>query len=427
VAEALASGAQITVPVRRPIAYFAGMTSDPPPGNPSGPLVWTEMPATYSDLSTGTPLDGQSQVGSNVVLIVAAGPNLYMVTQAAMNPTGALVGTAKLMPISMTDHSVGAAMSGTMTGAVIDGAGSDDGTALAIGTSTELFAVDTASGMARVLADGSFSRVAILGSDTGELTAVAIKNRGAGTCATSAELWWAPITGAMAGPAKMIATGGFSDIATDRGHAYYVDACKGELGEVTAASARMLRTLPGVGGAAGSPTGKPTMLAVSGGQAYVGWRRRLPARPRPRPRRCWSRRSPQRRAARAVERGRAAGDPGDQRPRGRAPAQRELGGGQPLEVGAGGDYVALTTSAHFHGAEIVGAGFPTPRWTSRSCACSRRPAAARSSATAAGATARSRSTRYSTTGAAPRWQESTPATADLNHHIASMTFLFGKQ
>jgi hypothetical protein len=429
VAEALASGAQITVPVRRPIAYFAGMSSDPPPANPSGPLQWTEMPATYSDLSTGAPLDGQSQVGTNVVLIVAAGPNLYMVTQATSNPTGALVGAAKLMPISMTDHSVGAAMSGTMTGAVIDGAGSDDGTALAIGTSTELFAVDTASGMARVLADGSFSRVAILGSDTGELTAVAIKNRGAGTCATGAELWWAPISGAMAGPAKLVATGGFSDIATDRGHAYYVDACKGELGEVTAASAQMLRTLPGIGGAAGSMTGKPTMLVVSGGQAYVGVETPPASATVPAtasvlvaplaggdaPHALWSEGVQQ-----VIQ---VVGTP---------EVERVLSAGSAvfnhLEVGAGGDYVALTTSAHFHGAELVGAGFPDTTMDIEELRVF--------SAASGGAVQRYRSWcdgTFATNEVFDDWRcaavagQSTPATAGLNHHIASMTFLFGKK
>jgi hypothetical protein len=434
VAAPLASGAQITIPVRRPIAYFAGMSSDPSTTNPSSPLHWTEMPATYSDLSAGTGLDGQSQVGSNVVLIVAAGPNLYMITQAAMDPTGALIGAAKLMPISMTDHSVGAAMPGMVSGAVIDGAGSDDGSALVIGTSTELFAVDTTTGMARVLADGSFSRVAILGSETGELTAVAIKNRGAGTCVTGAELWWAPITGAAAGPApgsaKMIATAGFSDIATDRGHAYYVDACKGELGEVTAGGAQMLRTLPGVGGAAGSATGKPTMLAVSGGQAYVGVEAPPASATAPAtasvlvaplatgdaPHALWSE------GAQQVIQVISVPD-----------VERLLSASavafNHLEVGAGGDYVALTTSAHFHGAEIDEAGFPD---TTMDIEELRVFAAA-----TGGAVQRYRSwcdgTFITGAGLFGDWRcaaaagQSTPATAALNHHIASMTFLFGKK
>lgn len=51
VSSALAAGAQITVPVRRPIAYIAGMVSQPPPGSPTGPLHWTEVPATFSDVT----------------------------------------------------------------------------------------------------------------------------------------------------------------------------------------------------------------------------------------------------------------------------------------------------------------------------------------------------------------------------------------
>src|SRR5215468_3450787 len=55
VSAALAAGAQITVPLRRPITYIAGLVSQPPPGDPTGPaLHWTEVPATFSDLSVGT-------------------------------------------------------------------------------------------------------------------------------------------------------------------------------------------------------------------------------------------------------------------------------------------------------------------------------------------------------------------------------------
>lgn len=82
VSSALTAGAQITVPVRRPIAYIAGAVSQPPAGNPSGPLHWTEVPATFSDLSADTRIDGSAVIGSNVVLVVGAGPNLYTVTQA---------------------------------------------------------------------------------------------------------------------------------------------------------------------------------------------------------------------------------------------------------------------------------------------------------------------------------------------------------
>jgi len=46
-----------------------------------------------------------------------------------------------------------------------------------------------------------------------------------------------------------------------------------------------------------------------------------------------------------------------------------------LELGAGGDYVALTTSAHFQGADLPRPNVGSPRWrsTPRSCACSMPP------------------------------------------------------
>src|SRR5215468_7358350 len=63
VSSALAAGAQITVPVRRPITYFAGPVSRDADGNPNTPaLHWTEVPATFSDLSAGTGSDGHAVV-----------------------------------------------------------------------------------------------------------------------------------------------------------------------------------------------------------------------------------------------------------------------------------------------------------------------------------------------------------------------------
>ena len=96
VSSALAAGAQITVPVRRPIAYIAGLVGVPRNGDPRNPLVWSEVPATVADLSTGATLDGQSVVGSNAVLMVSSGPSLYMVSQATSSPTGALTGSATI-------------------------------------------------------------------------------------------------------------------------------------------------------------------------------------------------------------------------------------------------------------------------------------------------------------------------------------------
>ncbi|HEX7839330.1 MAG TPA: hypothetical protein VF469_17755 [Kofleriaceae bacterium] len=434
VASALAGGAKIVVPVRRPIAYIAGMVGLPPAGQPTGPLHWTQVPATYSDLSAGAPLDGTTQVGNSVVLMVAAGPSLYMVTQAVMDPSGALTGPATILPVSTADHTVGAALTGTLMGAVVDGAGSDDGTQLAIGTSTALYAIDTASGAARALTPGSFARVAIVTGDTGELTAVAIKNRGSttgtGTCPTTAEIWWAPLTGA-AGAAHLVATGGFSDIAADRGHAYYVDACKGELGEVTATATRMLRTVGGTG----VPAGKPTALAVSSGQAYIGIEGPPPDPMSPAtaslvvasiastdaPRTLWTE------AAQQVLDVTIQKD-----------VQRQLSASavviNHLEIGAGGDYVALTTSAPCHAAEIDGL-FPDMQFDIDELQVF--------AAATGGIVQRYRgwchgiwSGNANDIGLAPgtgRWEctavtgQSAPAGPAFDHRIGSMTFQFGKK
>lgn len=430
VSSALAAGAQITVPVRRPIAYIAGLVSQPPPGDPTGPLRWTEVPATFSDLSVGTGIDGRAVVGSNVVLVVGAGPNLYMVTQATSNPTGTLTGSATVLPISAADHSVGAALSGTLTGAVIDGAGSDDGATLVIATTTELFAIDTASGAARALTDGNFARVAIVASGAGELDAIAIKNRPSttvATCATTAELWWVPITPGAATAPHMVATGGFADVAADRSHAYYVDACKGELGEVTAAAPRALRTLA----SSGAPPGRPTALAVSGGQAYLGIET-LPAGTAPATAALLTASIASSDAPRSLlsEGAQQVIDVVNL-----TEVQRQLSASfvviNHLEVGAGGDYVALTTSAHFHGTEIAAAGFPDTTIDTDEL---------RVFATATGsAVQRYRSWCAGIVSLDPladqflNWEcaalagQSVAAMGTLAHHISSMTFLFGRK
>ncbi|HEY6179145.1 MAG TPA: hypothetical protein VIX73_32045 [Kofleriaceae bacterium] len=430
VAAQLASGATITVPVRRPIAYVAGTVSRDADNNPQTPaLHWTEAPATYADLSTSAPLDGKSVVGSNAVLMIAAGPNLFMVTQATSDPVGALTGAAQLMPLSSADHAVGTALPGTMTGAVIDGAGSDDGAQLVIGTTTQLFAVDTASGAARPLADGNFARVAILTSDTGEIDAIAIKNRGAttGACATTAELWWAPLTGG--GMAHMVATGGFSDVATDRGHAYYVDACKGELGEATATTTKLLLAIPGTGTAAGATAGKPTALAVSNGQAYIGVEIPPPGTGMPAtssllvaaigssdpPGTLWTERAQQ-----VLD---VVATPDVQR---LLSASSVVFGH--LEVGAGGDYVALSTSAHFHAAAIPNL-FPEMTIDTEELRVF--------AAASGGVVQRYRSwcdgvlrndgSELSGWECTAATGQSAPAADMFEHHIGSMTFLFGKK
>jgi hypothetical protein len=433
VAAPLASGATITVPVRRPIAYIAGTVSRDADGDASTPqLHWTEAPATYADLSTAAPLDGRAIAGNNTVMVVAAGPNLYMVSQATSDPNGVLTGPAQLVPISSADHMVGSALSASMTGAVLDGGGADDGSQLAIGTTTQLFAVDTGSGVARPLSDGNFARVAIVTLDSGEIDAIAIKNRGAttGACATTAELWWAPITAAPGagsgsmGTVHMVATGGFSDIATDRGHAYYVDACKGELGEVTAMATKMLRTIPGTGTAAGATAGRATALAVSNGQAYIGIENQPattslvvasiaagdPSRV------LWTETAQQ-----VVE---AVDFPGVQRQLASASVVFDH-----LEVGAGGDYVAITTSGHFHGDAVPDANFPDITMDSEELRVF--------DASTGGIVQRYRSWCQGAILYVPGvdifpWKCAlgpglTAAQSTYDHHINSMTFQFGKK
>lgn len=433
VASALAAGAQITVPVRRPIAYLAGTVSRDADGNPNTPaLHWTEAPATYADLTIDAPIDGSKLVGSNVVLAVAAGPNLYLITQPTSDPIGALTGAAQLMPISSVDHTVGTALAGTMTGAVSDGAGSDDGTTLVIGTTTQLFAIDTATGAARMVASGSFARVAVLTADSGEIDAVAIRNRTTGTttCATTAELWWVPLAGgAPGGQAHMVATGGFSDVATDRGRAYYVDACKGELGEASASEAHMLRAIPGTGTAAGPGAGRATALAVSNGKAYIGVEIPPAAAGMPAtssllvaaidsseaPRTLWTERAQQ-----VLDVSRTPD------------VQRLLSAStmafNHLEVGAGGDYVALTTSAHFHGAEIPNL-FPEMTIDTEELRVF--------AAASGGILQRYRSwcdgVLVNDGSEISGWEctaatgQSAPAADMFEHHLGSMTFLFGKK
>jgi hypothetical protein len=423
IAATFAGGSKVVVPVRRPIGYIAGTVSRGVGTGPTPVLQWTGSPATFSDLSVGASPGGRTQIGSQAVLMIAAGSNLYLVTQATSDPSGVLTGPAKLLPVSTADHQVGAALAGQLTGAVIDGAGSDDGSALAIGTTTQLFAVDTAAGTARPLAAGTFARVAILTAATGEIDAVAIKNLGAptGTCSTSAELWWAPLT-AGAGAAHRVAVGGFTDVATDRGRAYYVDACKGELGEVTATATMTPRRIPGTG----AGMARPTALAVSNGQAYVG----LETQPATtsllvasvtttgmdEPRVLWSETAQQ-----VVH---AIGYDGVQR---QLDARSVVVGH--LEVGAGGDYLALTTSAHFYGGPVVDAHFPDITIDTeelRMFDASTGGVVQRYRSWCAGAV-------RSTLGDLGPWEcastaGQTAATADrYEHHIHSMTFLFGKK
>jgi len=418
---AFAAGTEIVVPVRRPIAYIAGTVSRDRDDNGSTPeLDWTEAPATFSDLSVGTRLDGTAQIGSQAVLVIAAGPSLYLITQDIDKPSGELTGPAKIVPVSAADHQTGTALGGSMTGAVIDGAGSDDGSTLVIGTATQLFAVDTALGTVRPLAEGSFARVALRTTDTGGLDAIAIKNRGAttGPCQASAELWWAKLSGDDAGPAQLIATGGFSDIAADRGHAYYVDACTGELGEITAAGITKLWTV-----VADPTTTQATALAVSNGKAYVGFETApattaliVASLTTGESRTLWNENAQQVVNASDFE-----------------GVQRQLDAASAvfnhLEVGAGGDYVALTTSAHFDGAAVPAASFPAMTIDTeelRVFDASTGGIVQRYRSWCDGVLNEGRNDIQSWECASTAGQTEA-ADADLEHHIGSMTFTFGKK
>ena len=220
-----------------------------------------------------------------------------------------------------------------------------------------------------------------------------------------------------------VATGGFSDIATDRGHAYYVDACKGELGEASARDrcvehadrgsrrrqadrARGVER-PGVHRRRDSRRRRSASLA---GGRRVDRRPTRRARCGPRPRSRCSTRSTSRTCSASSTRSSVVFDH--------------------LEIGAGGDYIALTTSAHFHGVASHRGELPRDDDRHRGAARVRRRDRRRSSsATAAGATASCRigSTTSAAGSARRRPARPRPPTATLEHHIDSMTFLFGKK
>jgi hypothetical protein len=155
---------------------------------------------------------------------------------------------------------------------------------------------------------------------------------------------------------RMVATGGFTDVASDNNKLYYVD-CQGELGEVTDAGLHPLQT--GLGYA--------TALATSNGQAYIGVETigvdqnndttvaaqvQVLAVPLSSSETTGDTRTLFLEMSRAqvVEAVNFAG------------VQRSLLAHTAvfghLEVGAGGDYLALSIESTFDGAEIPAANFP---------------------------------------------------------------------
>jgi hypothetical protein len=415
----LVAGATLTVPVRRPIVYVAGQVYVDQDGNPqTHDWHWTTVPATFFDLSSGMVPDGSTTLGQTSVLMVDAGPNLYELQQGTSDPNGTLMGAATIVPVSTGDHSLAAPLSGTLMGGVLDGAGTDDGKFLIVGTTQHLYLVDTTTGMTKSLADGSYARVAIVGSDGSGLTAIAIKNRGDTTaaCQPTAELDWVDVTSDEINSVTSLGTGGFSDVAGDRGHAYYVDACMGSLGEATAMGIQGRRT----------NLGMPTALAVSGAQAWIGVEKTgTPAQvsllsasvtgsdP---PRALFS--EP---ATQVVNATRYPG------------VQRELNAStavfNQLEVGAGGDYVAVTLASQYHGDAVFAANFPQMDVEAEEL----RVLDASSGASVERYRSWCDGVLLISTGDIPDWAcatssgESAPTNPMYEHKISSMTFLFGKK
>jgi hypothetical protein len=425
----LAAGDTIVVPIRRPIVYVAGLFSKDTDSDPTNNNDhWTTVPATFADLSTSTPLDGTTTVGTNAVVMVSAGPELFMVEQATSDPNGTMMGAASIQPVSTGDHMLSAALAGTMQGGVLDGAGTDDGGFLVIGTTTQLFVVDTTSGSATMVAPGSFSRLTIVNHGDGTSTAFAIKGRGDSTkaCGTTAEIDAVDLATGMAPSAmRMVATGGFTDVASDANKAYYVD-CQGELGEITDAGLHPIKT--GLGYA--------TALAASNGQAYIGVETigvdqnmntttaaqvqvlasALNASETGNtPRTLFSESREQ-----VVE---ASDLPGVQRA---LLAHTAVFGH--LEVGAGGDYIAISLESTFDGQEIIDANFPQMSIETDEMYVF--------DAATGGIVQRYRSwcdgILFINPGDITKWGcatsagQSAPADGK-DHHIGSMTFLFGRK
>jgi hypothetical protein len=411
----LAAGSAITVQVRRPIVYFAGLNYRGAPPN------WFTMPAAFSDLTTGVALDGTTTLAEKSALVISAGPELYSIDQAVSAASGLLTGPATLRAVSGGDHTLGPVLATLTAGAVQDAAGSDDGQTLIIGTSEKLYAVDTRAEppvTARELAAGSFSHLALVAGADGGLGAVAIKDRVSttGACTATAELWWiGGLTGEVI-DARMIATGGFADVAADRGRAWYVDACKGELGEALPTGVRPVR----------ADLGKATALAVSNGQAWIGVERASPTTleilvapveaASGTPRTLWSEPQTQIMGAELY--------PGVER---RLAAQSATF--LHLEVGAGGDYIAAAIEGDFFGNRVSASNFPQMTIETRELRVF--------DAASGGAVQRYRSwcdfSYVYATSDIRDWEcanttgQTAPPTIDREHRLSSMAFLFGKK
>jgi len=176
-----------------------------------------------------------------------------------------------------------------------------------------------------------------------------------------------------------------------------------------------------------SLTGTPTVLAVSHGQAYVGLETPPAttslvvasiATPSDPSRTLWS--------ESAQQTSTAQGFPGVQR---QLDATSAVFGH--LEIGAGGDYIALTTRAQFYGAAVWDVGFPDMTVDTeelRVFAAASGGIVQRYRSWCAGTVKLDpNSNEISDWGCAVTPGQTAAVTGDLEHHIDSMTFLFGKK
>jgi hypothetical protein len=258
----LGPGTRISMPVRRPLVYAAGLVQTDGDGNPStNDFRWTHVPATRVDLSDSAPLDGSTRVGQDAVATVAAGPRLFVIHQATLDPTGAFTGPAMIDEIVGSDPPMSIPLSVSLDGAIADAAGSDDGRTLLVATSTALYAIDVETSNLMTIAQGNFARVALSMADDA-VTGLAIADRIAdsGACASTAHLY--SISGALSTgfQVRELAPAGYADVAAWTGRTFYVDACAGTLGEVIGDTPTPLLT----------SLGRPTTLAVAGNGAWVG-------------------------------------------------------------------------------------------------------------------------------------------------------------
>ncbi len=421
-----AAGVTVTVPVRRPIVYVAGLVSKDLDGDPTTTtdIAWTATSSTFGDLSLGAPVDGSASVGTKAVLMVSAGPNLFMIEQAVSTTNGAtpdpatkLTGPATIKPVSTGDHSIAAALKAALDGGVRDGAGSDDGKWLVIGTTLHLYVVDTTTGSAMSVADGDFGRVAMVNHGDGTASALALSNRGT-PCNAGAKLVSVAFSGGgEVSPVVSAGVGGYADVASDANRAFAVDACKGQLVEITGATVKMLR----------DGLGKPTALAVSNGHAYIGVEKAaapfglslvvasLTATDAPHT--LWT--EPSQQVATATD------YPGVQREMSATAASFDH-----LEVGAGDDYVAMTSSAHFFAKRESALTFPELDLdteelrvfdTSSGAVLQRYRSWCDGEIKIMGFSDVMNWACATTTG------QSAPSNPAAEHHLGSMTFLFGKK